>query len=610
MMRLNLKARDFALRAGGLKIMRRMAPVGVRILLYHRFPAAFRDSLSLQCQYLRRHYSPVSLAEIDGWLQGGAALPPNALAVTVDDGHHDFFQVAYPVFRAYGIPVTVFLTTGFLDRRCWLWTDQMAYLFRHTSVSEAEIALPEGNCRVALGAEADRLSALDTVKRAAKRMPHAVRTALIRTELPRALRLDVPASAPVEYEPLVWDEVRTMSRDGMFFGAHTQTHPILSSIASPVELRHEILESKTRIEQELDLPVPHFSYPNGTSSDIDARTIGEVKAAGFSSAVIAERGVNLRHTDPFLLYRIPVGPTDASASFRPRYFEDLTHTEGCMETGEKLRFGVLCNGTIFREWQARCIEALIAAGARPALLILDARPPLPPKPLAARLGRLLRLKINLFSIYSRYYVNPRARASRPVELSQILAGVPQQRCVVQKRGKFSEYFDPADVAAIRGHQLDFMLRFGFNIIRGEILSAPRYGVWSFHHGDEQRYRGAPPGFWEIFRDDPETGAILQRLTETLDGGVVLKKALLPTVSHSYAANRDAAHYAGIPWPAEVCRDILAGQADYVDAGPVRTTAPIYKEPSNGEMIRFFWKQFGHGLRHRFFANSPRLADLK
>ena len=31
----------------------------------------------------------------------------------------------------------------------------------------------------------------------------------------------------------------------------------------------------------------------------------------------------------------------------------------------------------------------------------------------------------------------------------------------------------------------------------------------------------PPGFWEIHNGDPVTGVILQRLTETLDGGVVL-----------------------------------------------------------------------------------------
>jgi hypothetical protein len=277
-----------------------------------------------------------------------------------------------------------------------------------------------------------------------------------------------------------------------------------------------------------------------------------------------------------------------------------------------LRFGILCNGTTFREWQALCIRNLCAVeGVRPALLIIDARPPLPPKPLASRLGTLLRFRTNLFSLYSRHYVNPRARASRPVALSETFADVPQQRCIVTKRGKFSEYFDPQDVAAIRTHNLDFILRFGFGIIRGEILTAARYGVWSFHHGDEQHYRGAPPCFWEIFRDEPFTGAILQRLTETLDGGVVLKKALFPTILHSYVENRDAAHYSGTTWPADVCRDILAGQAAYLETAPVKTAAPIYKEPGNADMLRFVLKQFGRGSRRRLHLEpGSRLADEK
>jgi len=314
-MRLNPKARDFALRAGGLNIMRRIAPAGVRILLYHRFPAACRESLVLQCQYLRQHYQPVSLAQIDAWLFDGTTLPPNAMAVTVDDGHRDFFEVAFPVFQVYGIPVTVFLTTGFLDNRCWLWTDQVAHLFFNTPVPEADIALPQGNCRLPLRVEADRRRALALVKGSAKRMPHAVRTAFVQKELPRLLKVEIPSAPPVEYRPLVWDEVRMMSRRGVSFGAHTQSHPILSSIESPADLRREIVESKARIEQELNIPVPHFSYPNGTSNDIDARTIGEVKAAGFRSAVIAERGVNRKHTNPFLLYRLPLESNTSPVDF-------------------------------------------------------------------------------------------------------------------------------------------------------------------------------------------------------------------------------------------------------------------------------------------------------
>jgi hypothetical protein len=38
-------------------------------------------------------------------------------------------------------------------------------------------------------------------------------------------------------------------------------------------------------------------------------------------------------------------------------------------------------------------------------------------------------------------------------------------------------------------------------------------------------------------------------------------------------------------PAEVCRDIRAGRAEYLDASPVKTTAPVYRIPTNLQMLR-------------------------
>ena len=43
---------------------------------------------------------------------------------------------------------------------------------------------------------------------------------------------------------------------------------------------------------------------------------------------------------------------------------------------------------------------------------------------------------------------------------------------------------PADaIDYLRERQLDVLVRFGFNILRGEILTVAKYGIWSYHHGD-------------------------------------------------------------------------------------------------------------------------------
>ncbi|WP_128477813.1 formyltransferase family protein [Halorussus pelagicus] len=69
-------------------------------------------------------------------------------------------------------------------------------------------------------------------------------------------------------------------------------------------------------------------------------------------------------------------------------------------------------------------------------------------------------------------------------------------------------------------ETDVAIRFGFGVLKGDVLDAPEYGVLSFHHGDIRKYRGMPSGFWEFLHGEDAAGVTLQRLTETLDGGSI------------------------------------------------------------------------------------------
>jgi hypothetical protein len=187
----------------------------------------------------------------------------------------------------------------------------------------------------------------------------------------------------------------------------------------------------------------------------------------------------------------------------------------------------------------------------------------------------------------------------PVENAESLfSAVPKIECQTTRKGKWSEYFNPRDIASIREHKLDFILRFGFDIIRGDILNAAAYGVWSFHHGDERRYRGMPPGFWEIYHGDPVTGSVLQRLTDRLDGGVILKRGNFKTIPYSYSKNLDQALLESAHWPAQVCTDIRTGSAGYFDSSPSPSTAPIFRMPDNRQLIRFGLRVLANHIRQR------------
>jgi hypothetical protein len=257
-----------------------------------------------------------------------------------------------------------------------------------------------------------------------------------------------------------------------------------------------------------------------------------------------------------------------------------------------LRFGIMCTGTRFPAWQAQAIASLLALdGVSAELLILDGGrtrrfPAAKVRLFGAMFRRLALRQGRLWSLYARVALR-RSVAERPVNLSAALSDVPAISCTTTHWGKYSRYFSRSDLDAIRSFDLDFILRFAFGIIRGDILTVARYGVWSFHHGDETKYRGRPAGFWEIVNREPITGSVLQRLTERLDAGIILRRGAFQTILRSWIENRDHVRLGSADWPARVCSEIRSGSAWYVDAEPSATSAPILSWPGAHQLARYF-----------------------
>ena len=298
---------------GGLAAVRRWNRRGVRILAYHALAPELLPSLDQQCAHLRRYYHPVSMAEIAA-SPAGKPLPSNALAVTIDDGYADI-AAAQPVFRKHGIQITVYLITDFLDRRNWIWWQPILYAFSHTDRRELEIGfLPEAPPRrFLLESEPQRQYSASMLIEAVKTLPNSRRLAVCEEVLDR-LRVRMPSELPSEWRPLSWDQVRQLRREGVEFGAHSKTHPILSMVEDDGLLRHEIAGSKKRIEEELGQAVIHFCYPNGLEADFDRRTVEIVRQCGYETAVTTEMGINF-HPDSFLLRRFLVDPHQSLSYF-------------------------------------------------------------------------------------------------------------------------------------------------------------------------------------------------------------------------------------------------------------------------------------------------------
>jgi peptidoglycan/xylan/chitin deacetylase (PgdA/CDA1 family) len=102
---------------------------------------------------------------------------------------------------------------------------------------------------------------------------------------------------------LTWEEVRSMANQGVTFGGHTVSHPILSRLF-PEKARDEIVGSKKSIESKTGTEATLFAYPNGKKSDYSPQVMALVKEAGFRGAVTTEFGCNGLSTNALELYRM------------------------------------------------------------------------------------------------------------------------------------------------------------------------------------------------------------------------------------------------------------------------------------------------------------------
>ena len=293
--------RDALHSSGIIRIVRASKRRACRIVVYHRFPED-RSRLTAQCGHIRRHYHPVSMSQVAVALSTGTPLPNNAIAVTVDDGFRDYLLFAHAVFAKYEIPTTVFVVTDFLDGNSWLWFSKVEYMIHRTRRASVRFLGRQ------LSLEGDRERAANTVVQALKLLPNSERLAQME-ELRRLLGVGLPEGPPAGYEPLSWDEVRRLASDGVEFGAHTRTHPVLSRISDSHELLDEISGSRHRLEEELGSPTLHFCYPFGTWADLSDETVSNIRRCGFATAVTAESGFNYAGIDPLRLFRLHLDHT-------------------------------------------------------------------------------------------------------------------------------------------------------------------------------------------------------------------------------------------------------------------------------------------------------------
>jgi peptidoglycan/xylan/chitin deacetylase (PgdA/CDA1 family) len=254
------------------------------------------DEFARQVDLLADRFEIVP-AGSDDWQTGG---PARRVAITVDDGYRDQMQAA-EILAARGLRGSFFITTGFVDHPAHAWWDEIAWLI---GVDRIDLPpsrwMPKG-VPAAVDATWHRRRVNAAYKNHAGDDGEQFLDDLSTwTGRPRL------ADAAAADRWMDWGMVRELERLGMEVGAHSVTHPVLSTL-SAARQREEIAGSVRRMREELDCPVDLFSYPVGARTSFDETSRAELAELGIRRAFSFYGGFNApNHEDPMDIARAGV----------------------------------------------------------------------------------------------------------------------------------------------------------------------------------------------------------------------------------------------------------------------------------------------------------------
>jgi peptidoglycan/xylan/chitin deacetylase (PgdA/CDA1 family) len=278
------------------------------VLAFHRVldDPEVQSTQSLSGMLMRRHTFEKLVAHVARRCEvadlsrtaPGTDSPRLRIAFTFDDGWRDNYAAAYPIAQKFNIPITIFICPGLIGLDSPFWPEQVAASIRAVRPMAPEEEIEAEIEGIKLCSPEGRQFAMAALPGTASRQLHA--------------------SSPDK--TLSWEQIAEMDRGGVAFGAHTQTHQILTVVPENMA-RLEILESKATVERELDKSCDLFAYPNGNHSHATRLLL---KEAGFSLAFTTRTGAWTTASDPLTVPRVNMSESDVAGPtgrFSPAMFE-------------------------------------------------------------------------------------------------------------------------------------------------------------------------------------------------------------------------------------------------------------------------------------------------
>jgi peptidoglycan/xylan/chitin deacetylase (PgdA/CDA1 family) len=259
-------------------------------------PASFRQRLQILA---RGRYQVLPLNQAVRMLREGS-LPPRSVAITFDDGFHDFYQVGFPMLRELGFPATVYQTTYYSDHPFPVFNLVLSYLFWRG----AGRRLDGGGWAVRgvfdLSRDEERDRAVNAFREFARQERYS---AAQKNELAAG----IGAELGVDYAEILRlrmlqlmtpAQVSEIAAAGVDVQLHTHRHRTPQEESLFVR---EIRDNRKWLAARTGKVPNHFCYPSGHHRD---EFLPWLRAEQVISATTCENGMATRTCEPLLLPRL------------------------------------------------------------------------------------------------------------------------------------------------------------------------------------------------------------------------------------------------------------------------------------------------------------------
>ncbi len=212
-------------------------------------------------EFVDRHYSVVSLQDVQTAGKNGTRLPRNPVLITFDDGWRDTVLHAEPLLKKHKMTAVMFLSTEVLDlESCRWWQDAMV----------AAMADAASRQRLLAGIKRDSAFIMPTDPVEAGRALVAHLASLPAAERRALLELAQPGvfDAITERQMLTCDDLRRLDGSVIELGGHGHTHaPLTQATDAQAELKTSMERLRSLGKAPLSMSFPHGAMNETLVSD-------------------------------------------------------------------------------------------------------------------------------------------------------------------------------------------------------------------------------------------------------------------------------------------------------------------------------------------------------